>query len=424
MPQIGDPWNDLYTQALQAGAKFTGPSPDLAAWSPCAVEFLQDGTFCGAPEVIRQAAIEAPNFLPWSTPAYSDLNFMLLGVLISNITGKPLTEVYHEKVFQPLGMTSSFENVPPTKALIDRCVIPGGNYTAWAIEPSFYAPSGGLRTTLSDLQKFGLGILNSTLLPADTTRKWLKPVSQSSSLTFAIGAPWEIYRFLHPSGKVTDLYTKIGDDDKFGAAQVIIPEYDVGFSLLNGASDTNRSNDARVILDYVASSILPALEAQSLAEAKANFIGKYESTDSQHLASITIAFNKTGPLSVHSELTVTKWKYNGTDVLSTEQIFQGVHPRLEQSIPSQSGAGLPGKVAFQLSPWRQGLTYESPDKKADPVNYGPWTGTSTFMTDFWNTDQYRWAGRPTRTFVFETDENGRATALIPLWDGIKLKRCD
>ena len=143
---------------------------------------------------------------------------MLLGLAIANITGKSL-HVYRDSVFNPLGMTSSFSSVPDATQY-GRYVITGNATAANLIKgvvPEVTIPSGGLFFTTNDLAKFGTAILNSTLLDADQTRKWMKPVSHTARFEYFVGKPWEIYRYTHPSsGLVTDIYTKLGDAGYYG----------------------------------------------------------------------------------------------------------------------------------------------------------------------------------------------------------------
>ncbi|KAL6240332.1 hypothetical protein RBB50_012770 [Rhinocladiella similis] len=87
-----------------------------------------------------------PNFLPQTTSAYSDEGFMLLRVAISNITAE-----------------------------LARSVISGDPAANLALETGFNTPSGGILSTINDLSKLGIGIMNNTLLSAETTRKWMKP---------------------------------------------------------------------------------------------------------------------------------------------------------------------------------------------------------------------------------------------------------
>ncbi len=72
---------------------------------------------CTTPEELFEA-IEADTLLtvPGTTTLYSDLNFMLLGKIIENITGHTLAENFHQRFAAPLGMSSTMFTPPPSLA--------------------------------------------------------------------------------------------------------------------------------------------------------------------------------------------------------------------------------------------------------------------------------------------------------------------
>ncbi|KAJ5965238.1 hypothetical protein N7481_011952 [Penicillium waksmanii] len=422
IPTIALPIGDLYSP--QATAEWGAPEVNISAWSACEVRYLadQNDQYCSAEETIALIDGLLPNFLPWSTPVYSDLNFMLLGVALSNLTGKSISTIYRSSVFNPLDMKSTIDSHPTDSAEIARSVIVGAPEANFAAEPVITTPSGGILSTISDLQKLGLGILNSTLLPPGVTRKWMMPVSHTSSLSYSIGAPWEIHRFVHPgSGKVTDLYTKLGDSGFYGGSLVLVPEYETGFAFLNAGTDGNRTTKAFKVLDHVTSNILPALERQAVMEAKKNFVGSYKFSSENFSVTLEVAFNASTFPEVNSNLVLTKWNYNGTNVL-TGPFFKGQQLRLEQSIPGRANSTSVGTVAFQLSANAQTSTYQDAMKIPESSVYGPWTGFYLSNGDFAFTDNRRWAGFPASTLLFDIDAKGKAiTCTLPA-DRVTLKR--
>jgi CubicO group peptidase (beta-lactamase class C family) len=56
------------------------------------------------------------NFDPGEKWVYSNIGLGLAGVIIKQVTGKRVTDLYREKIFQPLGMRSSFSNNAETPA--------------------------------------------------------------------------------------------------------------------------------------------------------------------------------------------------------------------------------------------------------------------------------------------------------------------
>ena len=248
---------------------------DPTAAPPCSIR--TDG-LCSWSEYAQGVQARPPFALPWATPAYSDFGFMLLGLAISNITGKSIDQVYQDRIFKPLDMTSSNSTVPDNSTWKDH-VIPGEDaVVGFSAEgyPIITIPSGGCLSTTNDLAKLGTGILNSSLLPADQTRRWMKPVTHTSRFEYSVGRPWEIHRYTFPGTDIiTDMYTKSGDSGQFGGFLVLLPDFDAGFSIVGASSLPTRSPITALITDLIVDKMLPALLAQAELEAMRNYAGTY-----------------------------------------------------------------------------------------------------------------------------------------------------
>lgn len=419
VPSGGIPPLDILIQSASLATASGFPPVDPNSLGPC---WNISDLSCPVNDFIEVVRSQPPSFLPWVTPAYANSGFMLLGIAISNIIGKPMTTIFRESIFEPLGMTSSNSTYPTGEAELARSVIAGDPVNfGIGIEAGVIIPSGGLYSTINDLAKFGLAILNSTLLSPNQTRKWMKPITHTASLTYSVGAPWEIIRFVHPStGKVTDLYTKLGSSGFYGGIVVLIPDYGVGFSLLNACTNTIRETAINTVLDYITNAILPVLEAQAAAEAGLNFVGTYVSEDSNFNSSVTIALNESTVPGDSSELTIISWISNGTDVLASD-LFGGTKPRLLLSIPNQSPDEAAGKVAFQASLSPQTNSYFAAGGSELGV-IGPFTGQFGTNSDWLLVDSAHYAGRGVNLFVFDVDEKGGATAVSPAAVRVKLRR--
>lgn len=416
---LGDSYN------MTNPSVYGGPLVNISSLGPCVAKIAANpmDQSCSTDDMIDSIKNLPGNFEPWKTPVYSDLNFMLLGVAISNITNKTMTDVYNSAIFHPLNMNSSSDTSPTDGEALARSVVAGAPAANFAVDIPFTTPSGGILSTISDLQRLGIAILNNTLLSRASTDKWMKPISHTASLSYSIGAPWEIHRFVHPkTGKVTDIYTKLGDSGYYGGVLALIPQYNAGFTFLNAATSPNRSTTALRILDHITATMLPALEAEAVAEAKRNFVGTYESTGGDIKATLKIGFNESSPGSVHSNLVVTEWTFNGTDILSGP-FFLGQEARLEQSIVKYSKNGKPRQIAFLLSSYNQTPTYMDATKLPETGVIGSWTGLYYSNGDFTFTDQQRWAGQPIRELVFDIDEHGSAVKCTPVYQRVELKRC-
>ncbi|QKX60459.1 uncharacterized protein TRUGW13939_07604 [Talaromyces rugulosus] len=428
IPTQGGPLNDILWAFLTQQStvnpvtEYGFPPENISSLGPCYGGLVEAIAECHDSTFVESNALRPPAFLPWSTPMYADNNYEVLGALLSNITGKPLADVYESALFSPLNLTSTFYSPPTKKADQARSVVAGIPEVGFYLDIPYTTPSGGLLSTLTDLTKFATSILNNTLLSASVTRKWMKPQTHTASLSYSIGAPWEIVRYVSPTtGKVTDIYTKLGDSGNYGSITALIPDYDAGFTLLAACSNVAvRSLQTNVILDYITSAVLPALEAQAALEAAQNYVGTYRSTQPKVNSSITIGIDESSVPTNNFGLSLTEWISNGTDVLASD-LFSGAKPRLLLSIPKQTPQGESGAVAFQASTFAQTYSYLTPGA-AKRGTVGPFSGQYLTNLDFWSVDGDYYGGNGYREFVFAVNGDGKAESVTPVATRSRLEK--
>jgi CubicO group peptidase (beta-lactamase class C family) len=386
------------------------PPESVDTLGPCWT-LLAQNEICNIDQWIEEISASIPTFTPYSSPQYSNAGFVTLGAAMANLTGQSIGEIWQNNVIGPLGMDSSGFPIPTGEDL-DRSVIVGPP-AVWALPSGILGASGGLHSTLNDLNKFGVGILNSSLMPANETREWMKPQSLTGSLSYAMGAPWEIIRYSHPTtGKTTDIYTKLGDSGSYGGAMAIIPEYGAGFNFLNGAANaTVRSAAAFAVLDIVLEALVPALEAQAAAEATANFVGTYRSTDPELNSSVVIAFNESTLPGVTGGLSISSFISNGSAMFTPDAL-----PRLLPTIlPFEQDGLASGKMAFRYTEVPSFPTYTAGAGGAWSSFYGDWV---------LGANSAEWFKVPGNLFVFEVDESGKAVSVSPEAFRVTLERVE
>jgi len=101
--------------------------------------------------VERQRAL---NFDPGQEHLYSNTGYMLLGLIVDRVAGKPLAEFARERIFQPLGMKHTrflhgYGTIVPSRAL-PYVATAGGGYEYVAVGDSADG-AGGLVSTAGDL---------------------------------------------------------------------------------------------------------------------------------------------------------------------------------------------------------------------------------------------------------------------------------
>jgi CubicO group peptidase (beta-lactamase class C family) len=97
-------------------------------------------------------------FEPGSRQSYSNSGYFLLGQIVRRVSGKPLREFADERIFRPLGMTSSHFHDDPGHVMKGRAMSyersPSGEYRLAYLQNFDKVGAGGLYTMLDDIQKW------------------------------------------------------------------------------------------------------------------------------------------------------------------------------------------------------------------------------------------------------------------------------
>ncbi|KAJ5087561.1 hypothetical protein N7456_011177 [Penicillium angulare] len=268
-------------------------TPICGASTPC----NRTGLFHGLPN-------SHPIFPTSHSPAYSNAAFQILAYALEKITHKPFEDLLSEAIIEPLGLTKSSYSAPESK----YGVIPGTEASSfWSFDVGEETPAGGIYSSPNDLSTVGRSILSNTLLSPALTRRWLKPISHTSSLDFAAGRPWEIFSFKRASSRTIDLFTKTGDLVSYAALLALSPDHNIGFSVLSaGENSTIVTNSVPSLSNLITKIFIPALEEAAKQEAK-----KYTGTYATGSSSLTLAIDENPGLAVKS------WTNNGVNMLQT-----------------------------------------------------------------------------------------------------------
>ncbi|MFD0166713.1 serine hydrolase domain-containing protein [Streptomyces decoyicus] len=113
------------------------------------------------------------DFAPGAKWAYSNTNYVLAGLIIQKVTGRPLAEEMHRRVIQRIGLRHTYFPAPGDMTL--REPHPQGYYRDSAsaplrdvteMDPSWGWAAGQMISTNSDLNQFFTALLAGRLLPA------------------------------------------------------------------------------------------------------------------------------------------------------------------------------------------------------------------------------------------------------------------
>ncbi|KAJ5972408.1 uncharacterized protein N7479_002326 [Penicillium vulpinum] len=322
------------------------------------------------------------------TPIYSNAGYQILGYALESIAKGDYEDILMDRLIKPLNLTRSCLQVPdPSLA-----VIPYNETFSWfGYEIGEEAPAGGIFSSAKDMATFGRAVLSSSLVDPAVTRRWLKPITHTSSLQNSVGAPWEIYTFLIP--RRVDLYVKSGDIGLYSSSMGLSPDHNAGITVLVAGGNSHMMTST--ITEMVSDIMLPALDDVARNQALARFGGTYALTNDSSNSSITITADD------GAGLVVSAWISNSVDMIETLMSLQGVTDRSGISIRLQpSGLETPGRISFLAVIYTLAM----------PSDAGPLVG-SCFSWILLDSMVYGNVGLP--EFEFALDHDGDATSLSP-----------
>lgn len=227
-------------------------------------------------EMVRKFAAQTMRFPPGEKWSYCNAGYVILGVLIHRVTGKFWFDFEKERIFDPLGMTST--RLIGTDDIIPKRV---NGYTLgngklknepW-VAPSWYSTAdGSLYTNVFDMAKWDAALYTEKLIKRSTLEQMWTPVKLNNGTTYPYGFAWRIrevngHRLIQHDGVDVAFTTRIaryvndrlsiivfmnlGEDEEAAmptrmtdnVAQIYIP------GLLSGRSNGNDRQDAAPVKD-------------------------------------------------------------------------------------------------------------------------------------------------------------------------------
>jgi hypothetical protein len=263
------------------------------------------------------------------------------------------------------------------------------------------------------LSKLGRAILKSTLISKAQTRRWLKPVSHTADITFSVGAPWEIHRLKIPaSNRVVDLYTKSGGIGAYTSQLILIPDFDVGFSILAaGGGSGFDMHPISILVDFIAEIFLPALENAVREQAESKLAGHYATIDEEGLgSSITLSTDAAKP-GLGIEMWISK-DVNMLPVLAKLLTSSPLTPITARLYPTNNMELSIGDSGHQKVGYRALIDFPK-----DFVDHGAFALESGKWFDV---DKLLYQGMAFDEFVLEFDVDGYGVGIEPRVSGVWL----
>ncbi|HTU32395.1 MAG TPA: serine hydrolase domain-containing protein [Candidatus Acidoferrum sp.] len=124
-------------------------------------------------------------FPPGTKWAYSNSGYVLLGDIVAKVSGESFPQFLHNRIFAPLGMSSSIAYVKGENEVAHRAFGYSKSATGWdktdQDATSATLGDGGVYSSLNDLAKWDEALAHHTLLSATEMQPALTPVAVPSS---------------------------------------------------------------------------------------------------------------------------------------------------------------------------------------------------------------------------------------------------
>jgi len=160
---------------------------------PTDFDFRRDYT---EDEILKRAKEIPVAFKPGEKWQYSNLGYVTLGVIIGKVTGKFYGEFFQERMFKPLGMTTSRiineADLIPNRASGYRLVNGEVKNQEWVSPTVNTTADGSLYLTALDMIKWDEALMTGKLLKKTSFDEMWSPIKLNDGTTHPYGFGWGI----------------------------------------------------------------------------------------------------------------------------------------------------------------------------------------------------------------------------------------
>lgn len=151
-----------------------GSYPDFA---PAYTAFMNSGQTNYQP-IADELATFPLQFQPGTQYAYSNTNYVLLGMIVAKVSGEPLGTFLQQRIFGPLAMANTHQGYPPA-GTTDLALGYGdhgfGPQRIYQWNLQWLAGPGGLTSTVSDLEKWDQAVRKPGLFTQASLNQMFAP---------------------------------------------------------------------------------------------------------------------------------------------------------------------------------------------------------------------------------------------------------
>jgi len=207
--------------------------------------------------VPRQTAL---NFKPGAEYVYSNTGYTLAGVIVRRVSGKSLREFAHDRIFAPLGMTSTHFHDDYTMVVRGRtsAYAPRSGAERWRVSIPNYDTYGAtsLFTTVGDLLTWEANVDRPKVGDATMFARMevRTPLTSGDTSNYGLGVTSGRYR----GARVVE---HTGSDAGYRAYLGRLPDHGLGIAIACNAATANTTQLARAVTDAFLGSALGPVAA-------------------------------------------------------------------------------------------------------------------------------------------------------------------
>jgi CubicO group peptidase (beta-lactamase class C family) len=147
-------------------------------------------------DLLKMAQAQPFDFSPGEKWSYSNTGYMLLGMLIHKVTGEFYGDFLQERIFKPLGMTTtriiSEADIVPNRAAGYRLVKGVIRNQEWVNPTLNTTADGSLYFTVLDLAKWDAALYTEKLIKKSSLDLMWTPVKLNNGKTYPYGFGWRV----------------------------------------------------------------------------------------------------------------------------------------------------------------------------------------------------------------------------------------
>jgi len=210
--------------------------------------------------VTREQVIKGLNngqlldFTPGTKWSYSNAGFVLLGLAIESITGRPYADFIHHELALPLGLLDTGMCGTSSLPVPDGYGAPAGT---WMRMPPFHTSivfsAGGLCSTASDLARWSHLLATGRVMLPDSYAAMITPVSLANNTVVPYGLGLDVKKVLgHPA------VSHGGIVNGFQSFLLYLPDQDIAIAIGTNGFPAPAGGDPQLIATAIAKAVLPA----------------------------------------------------------------------------------------------------------------------------------------------------------------------